>query len=52
MEKFRLELYHKYGGLLKKAFPNYTEEQLQYYFEIRVDFWEVVVENMDRIDMN
>ena len=52
MEKYRLELYKKYGGLLKKAFPSYTEKQLIEYFEIRVDFWEVIADNIAIINIS
>jgi hypothetical protein len=50
MEKYRLEMYEKNKELLKKALPTYTEEQLLEYFEIRVDFWEVVIISIDMVN--
>ena len=43
MEKYRLEMYKQNKELLKKALLNYTEKQLLEYFEMRMDFWEVIV---------
>jgi len=48
MERYRLEMYERNKELLKKALPNYSEKQLLEYFERRVDFWEVVVDNFTK----
>jgi hypothetical protein len=42
----------KYKTLLKKVLPNSSDNQLEEYFNIRCDFWECIVDNIDRIDFD
>ena len=32
--------FEEYSGELKKLYPNYSDEQLEKVFELRVNFWE------------
>lgn len=39
--------FNEYRDNFKKLFPTYTEEELEYTFEVWVDFWKGMVENFD-----
>lgn len=39
--------FNEYRDNFKKLFPTYTEEELEYTFEVWVDFWKWLIENFD-----
>ena len=39
--------FNEHRDSFKKLFPTYTEEELEYTFEVWVDFWKWMVENFD-----
>ena len=39
--------FNEYRDNFKKLFPTYSEEELEYTFEVWVDFWEWMIKNFD-----
>jgi hypothetical protein len=51
MKKSKLD-FEKYNERLKSIFPQYSERELKEYLILRMDFWEMILENYENIDFN
>lgn len=51
MEKCRLK-FSKYRDKLKKAYPEYSDVELEEVFVYRVRYWEIMIENIDSLVFN
>lgn len=50
MEKCRLD-FNKYRDRLKLAYPQYSDEELEEIFVYKVKYWEIMVDNVDKINI-
>ena len=41
--------FYKYKDRLKKVYPTLSEEKLEEIFILRVEFWEMIIENIEEI---
>lgn len=39
--------FEKHKDEYKKLYPNYSDKELKYIFELRVEFWEWLIKNYD-----
>ncbi len=49
MEKYKLD-YEKYKNRFKELYPWLSEEEREKIFYLRIEFWEIMIENICNID--
>lgn len=51
MEEYSLD-FNKYRDRLKQIYPQYLENELEELFEYKVRYWVIIIDYIDRININ